>query len=175
MLIYFLKGKLPWSGKDFKNKTFEKVKSEGFFDVDKICEGVPTAFKEMLITARNLSFDEEPPYVWYRKRLQMLMKNKKIQDDGIFDWMVLKKHREDLKVSKYIPSLRLESDRDILKELYEPQQGNVDLDEVGSKYGRIHGESDLSVDRPARNISLSVEENPMKFKIKQKKSGCFIM
>ena len=68
MLIYFLKGKLPWS-QDFDNKPFEKIKEEGFYDLDLICEGVPNAFKEMLERTRALKYQEEPPYIWYRKRL----------------------------------------------------------------------------------------------------------
>ena len=44
MLIYLQKGKLPWSEK-FHEKPFEMIQDDGFDNIDKICEGVPLAFK----------------------------------------------------------------------------------------------------------------------------------
>ena len=92
MLIFFLKGKLPWSD-DFEQKPFEKIKEEGFYDLDLICEGVPKAFREMLEKTRELKYQEEPPYIWYRKRLEMLMASKSIKNDGIYEWILKKSHR----------------------------------------------------------------------------------
>jgi len=65
MLIYFLKGKLPWQGlKRVKNKDNLEVIGEIKIrtSLDFLCYGIPDCFKEYLIIVRALAFDETPNY-----------------------------------------------------------------------------------------------------------------
>ena len=66
MLIYFLKGKLPWQGlrKEKKHKKFIDIIGNKKFntDVNELCYGIPSFFKDYIIYCRNLEFDETPDY-----------------------------------------------------------------------------------------------------------------
>mmetsp|Transcript_133161 Transcript_133161/g.231416 ORF Transcript_133161/g.231416 Transcript_133161/m.231416 type:complete len:351 (-) Transcript_133161:120-1172(-) len=70
MLIYFLRGALPWSGLEAKTqeekyrKIREKKEEVALKD---LCHGYPEAFSEYLQITRNLEFKERPAYVDLRK------------------------------------------------------------------------------------------------------------
>ncbi|CAJ1421798.1 unnamed protein product [Effrenium voratum] len=70
MLMYFLRGSLPWSGLDAKTQEekYRKIREKKeSTPLDELCAGHPAAFKVYLQTARSLGFKERPDYVALRK------------------------------------------------------------------------------------------------------------
>lgn len=69
ILIYFLKGSLPWMGLTAKSKEekhkkiIEKKKNTS---VQKICEGLPSELEEYMNYVRGLGFEEQPNYSFLR-------------------------------------------------------------------------------------------------------------
>ena len=77
MLLYFLKGSLPWEGT--KNTTFEerffhikKIKTD--ISLDNLCKGVPIFIKDFIKYSRNLKFDENPNYPYLRNLYIIVLK-----------------------------------------------------------------------------------------------------
>jgi casein kinase I family protein HRR25 len=65
MLIYFIKGSLPWQGiKRHKNADHLKLIGEKKMCVslDSLCEGTPASIKKYLKYCKSLRFDEDPDY-----------------------------------------------------------------------------------------------------------------
>jgi len=65
MLLYFLRGHLPWSGLDAKSKAekYRKImETKENTDLKELCSGFPEAFQTYLEYARNLQFDQRPDY-----------------------------------------------------------------------------------------------------------------
>jgi casein kinase 1 len=63
ILIYFLKGELPWQGVKAKTKSEkkEKIKNQKkFVTIGEMCFGLPPQFNELLTYVKNLKFDEIP-------------------------------------------------------------------------------------------------------------------
>eukprot|EP00439_Symbiodinium_sp_Y106_P022327 s3934_g2.t1 len=61
MLMYFLRGSLPWSGLDAKTQEekYRKIREKKeLTPLDELCAGFPPAFKIYLQTARSLEFKE---------------------------------------------------------------------------------------------------------------------
>ena len=70
MLIYFLKGKLPWQGlkaSDKRTKYGLILECKQSTSINTLCEGLPREFSEFLQYSRTMRFDEEPNLDYTRK------------------------------------------------------------------------------------------------------------
>ena len=70
MLIYFLKGKLPWQGlkaSDKRTKYGLILECKQNTSIHSLCEGLPREFSEFLQYSRTMRFDEEPNLDYTRK------------------------------------------------------------------------------------------------------------
>ena len=89
MLIFFLKGKLPWQGLKGSNK---KKKSTNIYrvkrniSIDELCEDLPNEFNEYIKYVRLLKFKEKPDYVFLKNLFVNLLKKNKHTIDNIYDW-----------------------------------------------------------------------------------------
>ena len=79
VLMYFLKGNLPWQGlkinrrDDRYRKIYEKKKET---TAEELCKGFPKEFCEFVKYTRKLEFEEEPDYDYLRNLLKQVMKDK---------------------------------------------------------------------------------------------------
>ena len=89
VLIYLLKGYLPWMGLKAKNKDerFEKILNIKIeVSLNSLCKGCPVEFENYLNYVRQLKFEEEPNYENYRDLFLNVMTKKKIKFDYVYDW-----------------------------------------------------------------------------------------
>ena len=100
MLIYFLKGNLPWVHIKCLNKT-EKIRK--IYQIKKncnlsiLCDGLPEEFKLFLNYVKSLKFLEEPDYNYCFSLFYGIFKKMKIINDGIFSWYQ-EKNKENPKI-----------------------------------------------------------------------------
>ena len=89
VMVYFLKGSLPWQGlpaKDQKEK-YEKIKcKKQSISIEMLCDGLPSEFALYLKYCRSLRFDEQPNYTHLRRLFNILLKEEKYVIDFNFDW-----------------------------------------------------------------------------------------
>lgn len=93
VLVYLLKGTLPWinvqaSNKTEKNQMIRDLKINT--PIEKICEGIPQEFADFLSSVRSLSFEEKPDYAKYRKMFRKLFIRENFVYDFQYDWMLPK-------------------------------------------------------------------------------------
>lgn len=90
MLVYFLKGSLPWQGVQAANKS---EKNQKILDCkisylpEMLCEGLPVEFSVLLNYVRALRFDERPDYLFIRKLFRELFVAEGYEMDYCYDWM----------------------------------------------------------------------------------------
>ena len=92
ILIYFLRGKLPWQRINAKTKE-EKYKKimEKKIEINSydLCRGFPKEFGDFLEICKKLEYEEQPDYEKLRNLLNNIMKRENYIYDYIYDWTTL--------------------------------------------------------------------------------------
>lgn len=98
MLIFFLKGKLPWQG--LKGSTKSK-RSTNIFNIKKnislqdLCENLPKEFLLYMKYCRLLRFKQEPDYNFLRNLFISLFNDSSYKLDYIYDWNIVAKNKKE--------------------------------------------------------------------------------
>lgn len=87
MLIYFLKGVLPWQGLQ-KNKGSDKYKmireKKILIEIDELCGNLPQCFADYIIYCRSLQYNEKPNYSYLKKLF--INTSKKMNIEMKYEW-----------------------------------------------------------------------------------------
>ena len=91
ILIYLLKGSLPWQGLKGDNKLTEIMKKKIQISNELLCHGLPNEFVHYLNYCKNLKFEERPDYDFLKglfgRLLGLVITNFNIRrNELIFDW-----------------------------------------------------------------------------------------
>lgn len=97
ILLYFLKGSLPWQGLAGRNKNekYDKIKEKKVqTTIEQVTYGVPEEFARYLQYCRNMQFEEKPDYNYLRGLFKQMMHKNGYDYDGRYDWIVKKEGGE---------------------------------------------------------------------------------
>lgn len=89
VLIYLLKGSLPWEGVrcQSKEEKYEKIlEKKKSISTDELCKDIPIEFQLFLDDVKRLDFEDEPHYSYYRSLFFDLMIKSGTSYDYKFDW-----------------------------------------------------------------------------------------
>jgi casein kinase I family protein HRR25 len=104
ILIYFLRGSLPWQGLQGKTKNdkYDRIKDKKVATtIETLTRGLPEEFNLFLQYCRNLKFEERPDYNYMRKIFKDLMYKRGHDYDFQYDW-VLKKAGNKINEADYV-------------------------------------------------------------------------
>jgi len=99
MLMYFLRGSLPWSGLEAntKQEKYKKIREKKeLVPLSDLCGAFPEGFQEYLNYTRNLEFMERPDYKMLRKLFRDVREKEGVVEDHEFQWFDGKKPPVDL-------------------------------------------------------------------------------
>jgi casein kinase 1 len=93
VLMYFLRGSLPWQGvttrnREEKYKRIAEIKSGT--RVEDLCRGFPDEFITYINYCKALRFEDQPDYVYLRRLFKDLFGRLGYEYDFVFDWLVQK-------------------------------------------------------------------------------------
>jgi casein kinase 1 len=92
VLVYFLRGSLPWQGLRAHNKKEKYARimnSKIETQPETLCQRLPTEILTFLMYTRSLKFDEKPDYSHLKKMFKELFFKENYQYDNIYDWTIL--------------------------------------------------------------------------------------
>ncbi|KAM8703537.1 hypothetical protein ACLKA7_008199 [Drosophila subpalustris] len=107
LLLYFLRGRLPWQGINAETRVqkYEKIaESKSTLALNVLCAGIPSEFYVYMKYCRSLHFTEQPDYVFLRQLFQKLFRSHFLLYDYLYDWVDIKlemAHNRGLKVQPY--------------------------------------------------------------------------
>ena len=99
VLMYFLRGGLPWQGLKIRSKEdrYKKILAKKKETTpEELCKGFPDEFRQFVSYTRNLEYTQQPDYNMLKRMLFELV-TKKMEDvfDFIYDWTYLKKRKDN--------------------------------------------------------------------------------
>ncbi|XP_020105707.1 casein kinase 1-like protein 2 isoform X1 [Ananas comosus] len=93
VLMYFLRGSLPWQGlkAGTKKQKYEKISERKVAtSIEALCRGYPSEFASYFHYCRSLRFDDKPDYSYLKRLFRDLFIREGFQFDYVFDWTILK-------------------------------------------------------------------------------------
>ncbi len=108
VLMYLLRGSLPWQGLQAKTKEerYKKIlkKKIDITSYD-LCIGFPSEFEKYIEYTRNLQYTEEPKYDILKELFSKVMKRESFKLDYIYDWTT----KDELKLRNNNLTLKTEA------------------------------------------------------------------
>lgn len=110
VLLYFLRGSLPWQGLKAatKNQKYEKIRDKKVATpAEHLCKNFPPEFVKYLNYVRSLRFTDKPDYAYLRDLFRDLFNRQCYTFDYVFDWTILKyqeAHKD--KIAPMVPANR---------------------------------------------------------------------
>jgi serine/threonine protein kinase len=93
ILIYFLRGSLPWQGSSDIAHHKQRITPR------ELCRGLPAEFCIFLKYCRSLGFEEKPDYEYISDIFNDLLSREGLQNDVAFDWDGAENERPQSRVS----------------------------------------------------------------------------
>jgi len=91
VLIYFMKGSLPWQGLQYQNRDQKYIailQKKLAIPVDVLCQGLPNQFGLFLKDIKQIEFSQRPPYEKYREMFRELFITSGYAYDYCYDWCI---------------------------------------------------------------------------------------
>ncbi|KAI4303976.1 hypothetical protein MLD38_039551 [Melastoma candidum] len=93
VLMYFLRGSLPWQGlkAGTKKQKYDKISEKKVLTpVEVLCKSYASEFTSYFHYCRSLRFEDKPDYSYLKRLFRDLFIREGYQFDYVFDWTVLK-------------------------------------------------------------------------------------
>ena len=91
VLMYFLKGRLPWQGMVNKNKEQRYLKimeTKRDTTPEELCKGFPAEFERYVSYTRNLEYEQDPDYEMLKDLFKKVLRDEGYILDYYYDWDV---------------------------------------------------------------------------------------
>ena len=170
VLMYFLRGNLPWQGLKIKSKEdrYKKILDKKKETTsEQLCKNFPDEFREYLEYSRNLEYAEEPKYQKLKNKFYNLVCNKMNDNfDYIYDWTT----ESDLKKRKSIAvnnnnSIELKTTNTKDVEIKSKKKTNKEDEKImeGNSFNNINNKANNNLNqnliKDDENEMIKMEEN----------------
>ena len=98
VLLYFLRGSLPWQGlkANTKKQKYERILEKKTSTTTEIlCKGFPAEFKSYFEHIRNFRFEDRPDYDYLKRLFRELFFRKGFSYDSLYDWELVSFHSQN--------------------------------------------------------------------------------
>jgi serine/threonine protein kinase len=168
VLMFFLRGNLPWQNIKIKGKKDKYAKicnKKKEVSSQELCKNFPIEFAEILDYFKNLGYTEDPNYEMCCKKMVEVLENLKVKFDYIYDWTTNNniKERKRNSNSNFKPIKRKKK-----KTLsanhgkYSDYEGKMkikveDIDDEGETESDVSNKADIDALDAPRNQSIQEE------------------
>ncbi|KAJ1719750.1 serine/threonine protein kinase [Coemansia biformis] len=122
VLMYFLRGSLPWQGLKAatKKQKYDRIMEKKMTtSTEELCRGFPNEFAIYLNYTRSLRFDDKPDYTYLKRLFRDLFIRSDFKYDYIFDWTTFKAERN---ANTIPPQLPISAEEQRQRQIQQQQQ-----------------------------------------------------
>ncbi|KAL3532498.1 hypothetical protein ACH5RR_006019 [Cinchona calisaya] len=127
VLLYFLRGSLPWQGLKAatKKQKYDKICEKKLSTpIEVLCKSHPVEFASYFHYCHSLTFDQRPDYGFLKRLFRDLFTREGCEFDYIFDWTILKYQQSQSSKVQQRP-MPAESSRAVQMDVEKHQAGNT--------------------------------------------------
>jgi len=127
VLMYFLKGKLPWQGLQARHKKekYERImETKIATPIETLCKGYPEEFAVYLNYCRSLRFEDRPDYNYLKRLFKDLFWKTYTDWDFLFDWVILNSQQNGSKAGGQMNNEEIPEDKKDAKKVFEEEKIN---------------------------------------------------
>ncbi|KAI9107026.1 hypothetical protein K1719_022554 [Acacia pycnantha] len=146
VLLYFLRGSLPWQGlrAATKKQKYDKICEKKLStSIEILCKSYPAEFASYFHYCHSLTFDQRPDYGFLKRLFRDLFTREGYESDYIYDWTILKYQQ---------------SEQTKMKDQSTPAAdvpGRVEPNVVDKNKG-VNGSAQIAEARPLTNVNARV-------------------
>jgi len=168
VLMYFIRGSLPWQGlkANTKKQKYERIMDRKMStSTEQLCKGYPTEFRSYFEYCRSLRFEDRPDYAYLKRLFKELFYRKGFQYDNMFDWTVLNLQQEKARlpverpISQQIDGGDEQQRASNDKAVYEGQHASPGPDEDDYRKGGDNNDRSQNKDTSQRSGSKGEKRN----------------
>ena len=162
VLIYLLRGHLPWQGIDAKTKEEKYTKilyKKEITPSEELCSGYPEELLSYMKYTKNLEYEEDPKYYYLIELFEKIIKN--CLNDVIdlrYDWIIIKEMKEKEKENeqKSISIISNDTkDRINISTLNNVNNTTLGFKEIGEEIKKnVNNNQNINI-----NISININNN----------------
>ena len=89
VLLYFLRGRLPWQGIPVRTKEerYKKIMDKKIAtSAEELCQGFPQQFTDFINYTRQLQYEQDPDYYYLKNLFLKVLNNQGFKIDCYYDW-----------------------------------------------------------------------------------------
>ncbi|KAI3810808.1 hypothetical protein L1987_20430 [Smallanthus sonchifolius] len=128
VLLYFLRGSLPWQGLKAatKKQKYDKICEKKLSTpIEVLCKSHPVEFASYFHYCHSLTFDQRPDYGFLKRLFRELFTREGFEFDYIFDWTILKyQQSQKNKTQSHVMPAHGESSTGAIRKDMEKHQGS---------------------------------------------------
>jgi len=137
VLMYFIRGSLPWQGlkANTKKQKYERIMDRKMStSTEQLCKGHATEFRSYFEYCRSLRFEDRPDYAYLKRLFKELFYRKGFQYDNMFDWTVLNLQQEKARLPPERP-IASNSQQQIEQQRSSEQEQHLTTSRSRDQYG----------------------------------------
>ncbi len=115
VMMYFLRGSLPWQGlkANTKKQKYEKIMEKKMTTpIDVLCKDFPKEFQTYFEYCRSLRFEDKPDYAYLKRLFRDLFSRQTFEMDHQFDWCLYNRDKGKAPSRENIDDSKKERDRE---------------------------------------------------------------
>ena len=163
VLMYLLRGHLPWQGIDAKTKEEKYSKilyKKEITPPEELCSGYPDELVSYLKYIRNLEYEEDPKYEYLIELFTKIIKTNLLDEiDYRYDWIIAREIREKEKEDRNISLISNDTDdnNNLKNKINISTINNINNTSLGFKEIGVEVKKDIEkIDNQNININISI-------------------